>query len=163
MWWIKGGVWNWSHGFIMSEISLPSLFPHSMVAVSQKRSEVVAHSYLAFATCFCAKNTFIVGFHPTLRRCLIFHWGSPGIQQQPELDEHCWQEKVLIGKFQDSETKVKARGIHQLWSIFYWQYFLRIGTVWSGHETKGDQKRESERPAHSRISRPSSCMYETEA
>lgn len=39
-----------------------------MVVMSQRRSEVVAYSYLAFTTYFCAKNVLIIGFHPTVKR-----------------------------------------------------------------------------------------------
>ena len=54
------------------------------------------HTWHSLSACFWAKNTLIGGFLPTVRRCLIFQWHSPCIQQQPELDEHFWQRRFLL-------------------------------------------------------------------
>lgn len=55
------------------------LFPEGVVVMSQRRSQVVAHSYLAITTYFCSKNMHIIGFHPTVRRCFTFPCDSLGI------------------------------------------------------------------------------------
>lgn len=142
--------WELSHGFIMREISF--LLPFQMIRwqclrEGQKWLHVQTQHSLS-AHCY-AKNMFIIGSHPTVRGHLIFHWYSPGIQQQPKLGRHFRKGRFLLGKKEKKNRTAKPKkgkrvgGIRQLWLIFYWQYFLRFRTVCLGHKMKMSEERET--------------------
>lgn len=138
-----------------------SLFPDGMVVMSQRRSAVVAHSYLAFTTYFCAKNVLTKGFHPTkVRRCFAFPWDSLGIQQQSELDEHFWQKRVLLenaGALKPELSQEKVSVAFNLLLLIFSENQVCMVRTWD----KGYQKRV--RPAHSKIPRTSDWVYETKS